>query len=134
MPFSQEQTVSGRADNGTKAFKISGWGSTHSFLNSRILPLGTPTASLLFQVLWGLNTNSTTEFRKVRLSIPASYTQSLHFSPLNLRFEKALLWLGLGKPTLPLPEVLLGCCRAVIQRESTFQTHMGSFIFLSLQQ
>lgn len=58
-------------------------------------------------------------------------TKSSFFSSEKLDLNKALFWRGLGKPTLPLPEVLPGCCRAVTQKESTFQTHIGPFIFFS---
>ena len=94
MSFSQDQTVSGRTDNRAKLSKISVQGSTHSFLKSGILLLGTPTSLLQFQVLRGLYYNSTTEFRKVRLIIPASDTQSLHFSLLKLRFEQGFILAG----------------------------------------
>lgn len=41
----------------------------------------------------------------------------------------AFCWLGLGKPTLLLTGVRRGCRGAVIQRESTFQSHTGSSSF-----
>lgn len=87
---------------------------------------------LLFQVLWGLYTSSTAELGKARLIIPASDAQCLHLSPLKLRSERGFILLGLGNPTLLLPGVLLGCCRTVTQRESTFQNHTSSFVYFLL--
>lgn len=50
---------------------------------------------LLFQVLWGPYTNSTTEFRKGKLIIPD--TQSFHFSLLELGFEQGSILAGAGE-------------------------------------
>ena len=73
--------------------KISGQGTTLNFPDSGILPLGTPKLCDTSKSFGRgcLYTNNTTELTKVSLIILASDAQSLHFSPLTLRFEQGFI-------------------------------------------
>ena len=83
--------------NKTKASKILIQDSTHSFLILESHSWVPPITLLLLQVLWGSYTNGTIEFREVKLIIPASDTQSLHFSLLEFRFEHGFILAGAGE-------------------------------------
>lgn len=88
MPFSQDQTVSGRADNETKASKNSVQGSTDSFLNPGI-QLCYCSKSFGGHILMALlNLERWSWYSSLR------HTHSLHVSPLEFRFEHGFILAG----------------------------------------